>query len=106
MLPVYAGGVADAVLLTTAAGAGAAQPWRLRTAVVHQWRAFPERLRALAASEDELTIVTAGRGTLAGADAEVLRCWILADGSAGASSVCPGPEPEEISTRSVSHQSS
>lgn len=36
------------------------QPWRLRTNVVHQWRAFPERLHALAASEDEVTIVTAG----------------------------------------------
>jgi hypothetical protein len=36
------------------------RPWRLRTSVVHQWRAFPERLHALATSEDEVTIVTAG----------------------------------------------
>ncbi len=56
------------------------RPWQLRTRVTRQWRGFPEKMRALAVSEDELAAVAAGRG----ADgAEVVRAWSIADGGPG-----------------------
>lgn len=60
-----------------------ARPWRLKASVVHQWRAHRERLRGQLADEDQAVVITAGWAQLGGKDAEVLRCWSLADASAG-----------------------
>lgn len=60
------------------------RPWKLKAAVVHKWRAHRERMRAMAVSGDESTVVTAGRGLVNGRDAEVVRCWRLSDGAPGA----------------------
>jgi hypothetical protein len=60
------------------------RPWRLRASVVHGWRAHREGARDLVAGAGEDLVASAGRATLAGREAEVVRCWCLADGSAGA----------------------
>lgn len=62
------------------------QQWQLKAAVVHNWRAHRERMRALTVSGDESTVVTAGRGLVNGRDSEVVRCWRLSDGAPGAPS--------------------
>lgn len=61
-------------------GIGGKRAWQLRTVISRQWRAFPEKLRAVAVSEDELVAVTAGRGAAGG---EVVRAWSIADGGPG-----------------------
>lgn len=59
------------------------RPWRLQAAVVHGWQAHRERLRAIAADTEEQVLVSSGRGNVNGREAEVLRCWSIADAAAG-----------------------
>jgi len=40
-------------------------------------------MRAIAAFDNEQSVVTAGRGLVGGKQAEVLRCWHIATGTAG-----------------------
>ena len=51
--------------------------------MVHGWQAHRERLRAIAADADEQVLVSSGRGNVNGREAEVLRCWSIADAAAG-----------------------
>jgi len=53
--------------------------------VIYRWRCHPERMRAIAAFDHEQSVVTAGRGLVGGKQAEVLRCWCIASGTAGTS---------------------
>ncbi|KAK9824404.1 hypothetical protein WJX72_010051 [[Myrmecia] bisecta] len=59
------------------------RPWRLKLTMVQRWRAHRERLQALAVDEASGLVVSAGRGHVGGREAEVLRCWQMADASAG-----------------------
>lgn len=51
--------------------------------MVHGWQAHRERLRAIAADTEEQVLVSSGRGNVNGREAEVLRCWSIADAAAG-----------------------
>ena len=51
--------------------------------MVHGWQAHRERLRAIAADAEEQVLVSSGRGNVNGREAEVLRCWSIADAAAG-----------------------
>ena len=78
--------------LAISEGGGGDRPWRLKASVVHSWRAHRERMRALAVTGSEGTVVTAGRGLVNGRDSEVVRCWRLSDGAPGVPKG-PGPTP-------------
>lgn len=72
--------VAACAGLRLAEGVGRCNSWQLQTVISRRWRAFPERLRCVAVSEDELVVVAAGRGASGN---EVVRTWSIADGSPG-----------------------
>ena len=64
------------------------RPWHLQASVIHGWRAHRDGMRALMADPEEQMLVTAGRGHVSGREAEVLRCWSIAEAAAGTLRMC------------------